>query len=201
LCAVCRCLEVCALCAAVHSGACAPAVLCAGACLCAVCRCVCSCVQVRAEVRVLLCVHVCMCRCVCSCVCMCVLVCSCCADTGVCACFLTACPRQERYHRACLKCLLPPDDLLTAAPHTCPPIERAQPNPHPPFLGYDKLWHPHPSPTVRFPPLVWGGWHRVSPRVAGSVFFVVGSPTETGVVQVKRSGCASGGGLLTLHRP
>ena len=116
---LCACALLCA--AAVQVRACVQVrvQLCAGACA-AVCRCVLRCV----------CCCVCMCACagayaaVCACACLC-----CCADTGVCACFLTACPRQERYHRACLKCLLPPDDLLTAAPHTCPPIERAQPNP------------------------------------------------------------------------
>ena len=62
------CLEVRGLCAAVHVGACAPAVLCAGTCLrAAVCRCVlcagacagvCRCVHVHVRMQLLCCVQV-----------------------------------------------------------------------------------------------------------------------------------------------
>ena len=96
VCCVCSCCAVClevrALCAAVHVGACAPAVLCAGTCAAGACLCaaVCRCVLCERCVCccVCMCVHV---QCVCSCVCRCVLVCSCCADTGVCACFRSIC--------------------------------------------------------------------------------------------------------------
>jgi hypothetical protein len=179
---LCACALLCAaavqvrvpLCVQVCAG-----VLCVGACA-AVCRCVLS-VGACAAV----CACVCMCRCACSCVCMCVLVCSCCADTGVCACFLTACPRQERYHRACLKCLLPPDDLLTAAPHTCPPIERAQPNPHP---GVTNCGTPIPPPYPL--PTSGVGWLAtcVTAIRGQCVLFAINGNGAS------ESGCASGSG-------
>ena len=121
VCCVCSCCAVClevrALCAAVHVGACAPAVLCAGTCAAGACLCaaVCRCVLCEGACAAV-CACVCTCRCVCSCVCRCVLVCSCCADTGVCACFgsicshirvcvcavclYRACARVQSYHGA-----------------------------------------------------------------------------------------------------